>query len=71
LTAHLEQELTLDDVHDEVQKELMLREFEDKENLLTEMESQVDTYREVGKVNIDHVLSSWSFIQFILGGGCF
>ena len=27
----------------------MLREFEDKENLLTEMESQVDNYREVGK----------------------
>ena len=29
--------------------QLMLREFEDKENLLAEMEGQVDTYREEGK----------------------
>ena len=27
----------------------MLREFEDKENLLAEMEGQVDTYRDEGK----------------------
>ena len=27
----------------------MLREFEDKENLLAEMEGQVDAYREAGK----------------------
>lgn len=27
----------------------MLREFEDKENLLAEMEGQVDVYREAGK----------------------
>ena len=29
--------------------QLMLREFEDKENLLAEMEGQVDAYREAGK----------------------
>ena len=29
--------------------QLMLREFEDKENLLAEMEGQVDVYREAGK----------------------
>eukprot|EP00094_Tigriopus_californicus_P012072 TCALIF_11665-PA protein Name:"Similar to DMD Dystrophin (Gallus gallus)" AED:0.11 eAED:0.12 QI:11/0.44/0.31/0.89/0.88/0.89/19/143/3398 len=47
LTSHLEQELTVDDLPDESQQ--MLREFEDQENILSEMDEQVDTYREAGK----------------------
>jgi len=47
LTSHLEHELTVDDLPDDTQR--MLREFEDKENLLAEMEGQVDAYRDAGK----------------------
>ena len=49
LSSHLEHELTVDDLPDEAEKEKMLREFEDHENLLAEMDEQVDVYRERGK----------------------
>ena len=49
LSSHLEHELTVDDLPDETEKEKMLREFEDHENLLAEMDEQVDVYRERGK----------------------
>ena len=49
LSSHLEHELTVDDLPGEEEKEKMLREFEDHENLLAEMDEQVDVYRERGK----------------------
>ena len=47
--CHIDNAVTDNNINDTKYVQLMLREFEDKENLLAEMEGQVDAYREAGK----------------------
>ena len=47
--CNIDNAVTDNNINDTKYVQLMLREFEDKENLLAEMEGQVDAYREAGK----------------------
>ena len=47
--CNIDNAVTDNNTNDTKYVQLMLREFEDKENLLAEMEGQVDAYREAGK----------------------